>query len=138
LIHSFSFHSVWASFNDLYTEHATLFQILSVIICLIRDWSLFLSLLISLIYNDSGKLIVFWYLYTLFGQYWGTECSCLYMSCFCSVDDWFPNVTFHFENSVILNVYPHEYLFPFVSISLQKFILLWFCSSLAHLLFLFF
>lgn len=30
-----------------------------------------------------------------------------------SLDDGFPNVTFHFENSVILKVYPHEYLFPF-------------------------
>ncbi|XP_065861558.1 aspartic proteinase 36 isoform X3 [Euphorbia lathyris] len=30
-----------------------------------------------------------------------------------SVDDGFPNVTFHFENSVSLKVYPHEYLFPY-------------------------
>ncbi|KAG8654942.1 aspartic proteinase 36 isoform X1 [Manihot esculenta] len=30
-----------------------------------------------------------------------------------SVDDGFPNVTFHFENSVFLKVYPQEYLFPF-------------------------
>ncbi|XP_002515672.2 aspartic proteinase 36 isoform X1 [Ricinus communis] len=30
-----------------------------------------------------------------------------------SVDDGFPNVTFHFENSVFLKVHPHEYLFPF-------------------------
>ncbi|XP_031270728.1 aspartic proteinase-like protein 2 isoform X1 [Pistacia vera] len=30
-----------------------------------------------------------------------------------SVDEAFPNVTFHFENSVFLKVYPHEYLFPF-------------------------
>ncbi|CAL1404328.1 unnamed protein product [Linum trigynum] len=30
-----------------------------------------------------------------------------------SVDDAFPNVTFHFENSLLLRVYPHEYLFPF-------------------------
>ncbi|KDO50543.1 hypothetical protein CISIN_1g0114022mg, partial [Citrus sinensis] len=30
-----------------------------------------------------------------------------------SVDEGFPNVTFHFENSVSLKVYPHEYLFPF-------------------------
>ncbi|KAK3204515.1 hypothetical protein Dsin_018561 [Dipteronia sinensis] len=30
-----------------------------------------------------------------------------------SVDDGFPNVTFHFENLVFLKVYPHEYLFPF-------------------------
>ncbi|XP_022761687.1 aspartic proteinase-like protein 2 isoform X2 [Durio zibethinus] len=30
-----------------------------------------------------------------------------------SLDETFPNVTFHFENSVILKVYPHEYLFPF-------------------------
>ncbi|XP_022722403.1 aspartic proteinase-like protein 2 isoform X2 [Durio zibethinus] len=30
-----------------------------------------------------------------------------------SLDEGFPNVTFHFENSVILKVYPHEYLFPF-------------------------
>ncbi|XP_024044200.1 aspartic proteinase-like protein 2 isoform X3 [Citrus clementina] len=29
------------------------------------------------------------------------------------VDEGFPNVTFHFENSVSLKVYPHEYLFPF-------------------------
>ncbi|WCJ27541.1 Eukaryotic aspartyl protease family protein [Euphorbia peplus] len=29
------------------------------------------------------------------------------------VDDGFPNVTFHFENSVFLKVYPHEYLFPY-------------------------
>ncbi|CAI0397723.1 unnamed protein product [Linum tenue] len=31
----------------------------------------------------------------------------------CSLDDAFPNVTFHFENSLLLRVYPHEYLFPF-------------------------
>ncbi|XP_020535047.1 aspartic proteinase 39 isoform X2 [Jatropha curcas] len=30
-----------------------------------------------------------------------------------SVDEGFPNVTFHFENSVVLKVHPHEYLFPF-------------------------
>ncbi|XP_059445821.1 aspartic proteinase 36 [Corylus avellana] len=30
-----------------------------------------------------------------------------------SVDDGFPPVTFHFENSLSLKVYPHEYLFPF-------------------------
>ncbi|KAK6266190.1 hypothetical protein QUC31_017027 [Theobroma cacao] len=30
-----------------------------------------------------------------------------------SLDEGFPNITFHFENSVILKVYPHEYLFPF-------------------------
>ncbi|XP_047319124.1 aspartic proteinase 36-like [Impatiens glandulifera] len=30
-----------------------------------------------------------------------------------SVDDDFPAVTFHFENSVLLKVYPHEYLFLF-------------------------
>ncbi|XP_047313941.1 aspartic proteinase 36-like, partial [Impatiens glandulifera] len=32
------------------------------------------------------------------------------------VDDDFPTVTFHFENSVLLKVYPNEYLFLFVSI----------------------
>lgn len=32
------------------------------------------------------------------------------------VDEGFPNVTFHFENSVFLRVYPHDYLFPYVSI----------------------
>ncbi|KAB2039544.1 hypothetical protein ES319_D02G017100v1 [Gossypium barbadense] len=30
-----------------------------------------------------------------------------------SLDEAFPNVTFHFENSVTLKVYPHEYLFPY-------------------------
>lgn len=35
---------------------------------------------------------------------------------YCSVDDGFPVVTFHFENSLVLEVYPHDYLFPFVSI----------------------
>lgn len=30
-----------------------------------------------------------------------------------SVDDGFPLVTFHFEKSLVLEVYPHEYLFPF-------------------------
>ncbi|XP_071713048.1 aspartic proteinase 36-like [Rutidosis leptorrhynchoides] len=30
-----------------------------------------------------------------------------------SVDDGFPNVTFYFENSLTLNVYPHDYLFAF-------------------------
>uniref|UniRef100_A0A2P2LRI9 Aspartyl protease family protein n=1 Tax=Rhizophora mucronata TaxID=61149 RepID=A0A2P2LRI9_RHIMU len=30
-----------------------------------------------------------------------------------SLDEGFPNVTFHFENSVVLKVYPHDYLFPF-------------------------
>ncbi|KAK9932786.1 hypothetical protein M0R45_020008 [Rubus argutus] len=29
-----------------------------------------------------------------------------------SVDDGFPDVTFYFENSLSLNVYPHDYLFP--------------------------
>ncbi|CAI0397721.1 unnamed protein product [Linum tenue] len=38
-----------------------------------------------------------------------------------SLDDAFPNVTFHFENSLLLRVYPHEYLFPFVSIPLCSF-----------------
>lgn len=33
----------------------------------------------------------------------------------CSVDDGFPPVTLHFQNSLTLMVYPHEYLFPFVS-----------------------
>lgn len=33
----------------------------------------------------------------------------------CSVDDGFPTVTLHFQNSLTLTVYPHEYLFPFVS-----------------------
>lgn len=28
-----------------------------------------------------------------------------------SVDDGFPEVVFHFENSLLLNVYPHDYLF---------------------------
>ena len=31
--------------------------------------------------------------------------------CFCSVDDGFPVVKFHFENSLVLAVYPNEYLF---------------------------
>ncbi|XP_062108047.1 aspartic proteinase 39-like [Humulus lupulus] len=30
-----------------------------------------------------------------------------------SVDDAFPTITFYFENSLYLKVYPHEYLFPF-------------------------
>ncbi|KAI3697051.1 hypothetical protein L6452_29771 [Arctium lappa] len=30
-----------------------------------------------------------------------------------SIDDGFPAVTFYFENSLSLNVYPHDYLFPF-------------------------
>lgn len=30
---------------------------------------------------------------------------------YCSVDDEFPEVVFHFENSLLLNVYPHDYLF---------------------------
>ncbi|XWS22248.1 hypothetical protein CRYUN_Cryun29cG0018200 [Craigia yunnanensis] len=30
-----------------------------------------------------------------------------------SLDEGFPNVTFHFENSVVLKVYPHDYLFSF-------------------------
>ncbi|OWM70975.1 hypothetical protein CDL15_Pgr013156 [Punica granatum] len=30
-----------------------------------------------------------------------------------SVDDGFPNVTLHFENSLTLKVYPHDYLFPY-------------------------
>lgn len=34
----------------------------------------------------------------------------------CRVDEVFPNVTFHFENSVFLRVYPHDYLFPYVRI----------------------
>ncbi|CAN1253259.1 Aspartic proteinase 36 [Linum perenne] len=37
-----------------------------------------------------------------------------------SVDDAFPNVTFYFANSLFLRVYPHEYLFPFVSIPFLK------------------
>lgn len=31
------------------------------------------------------------------------------------VDDGFPPVIFHFENSLLLKVYPHEYLFQYVS-----------------------
>ncbi|KAL3506606.1 hypothetical protein ACH5RR_031988 [Cinchona calisaya] len=30
-----------------------------------------------------------------------------------SIDDGFPPVTFHFGNSLLLKVYPHDYLFPF-------------------------
>ncbi|KAH6834850.1 Eukaryotic aspartyl protease family protein [Perilla frutescens var. hirtella] len=30
-----------------------------------------------------------------------------------SVDDGFPTVTLHFQNSLTLKVYPHEYIFPF-------------------------
>lgn len=29
----------------------------------------------------------------------------------CSVDDGFPTITFHFEDSLSLTVHPHEYLF---------------------------
>lgn len=29
----------------------------------------------------------------------------------CSVDDGFPVVKFNFKNSVVLNAYPHEYMF---------------------------
>lgn len=36
----------------------------------------------------------------------------------CSVDDGFPPVSFHFGKSLNLTVYPHDYLFPFVSILL--------------------
>lgn len=31
--------------------------------------------------------------------------------CYCSVDDGFPIVSFHFDKSLTLTVYPHEYLF---------------------------
>lgn len=36
----------------------------------------------------------------------------------CSVDEGFPPVSFHFGKSLNLTVYPHDYLFPFVSILL--------------------
>lgn len=29
----------------------------------------------------------------------------------CSVDDGFPKITFHFEDDLALNVYPHDYFF---------------------------
>jgi len=51
------------------------------------------------------------YVYVSFNQ----ECNG-YRICCCSVDDGFPAVTFYFENGLSLKVYPHDYLFPSVSI----------------------
>ncbi|PRQ38097.1 putative aspartic peptidase A1 family [Rosa chinensis] len=41
---------------------------------------------------------------------------CIMYSVSKCVDDGFPAVTFYFENSLSLKVYPHDYLFPSVSI----------------------
>lgn len=45
--------------------------------------------------------------------------------CLCSIDDGFPVVKFHFEDSLTLTVYPHDYLFEVhVSCGLGLFIYL--------------
>uniref|UniRef100_A0A5B7BFJ8 Putative aspartic proteinase-like protein 2 n=1 Tax=Davidia involucrata TaxID=16924 RepID=A0A5B7BFJ8_DAVIN len=69
-----------------------------------------LAYLPEVIYDPLVKKIISWQpdlkLQTLHEQY-----TCFQYSG--SVDDGFPNVTFHFENSLSLKVYPREYLFPF-------------------------
>ena len=58
-------------------------------------------------------------------------CILMVLCCFiwyiflCSVDDGFPPVTFHFENSLLLKVYPHEYLFQHVSMLDLRFCMYW-------------
>lgn len=44
------------------------------------------------------------------------------VTCLCSVDNGFPVVSFHFEDSLSLTVYPHEYLFK-ISVSKLEHIL---------------
>ncbi|KAG5531004.1 hypothetical protein RHGRI_025829 [Rhododendron griersonianum] len=72
-----------------------------------------LAYLPQVIYEPLVKTILSWQsdlkLRTLHDQY-----LCFQYSE--SVDDGFPPVTFHFESSLSLTVYPREYLFPFVSI----------------------
>lgn len=69
-----------------------------------------LAYLPELIYEPLVKKILSWQsdvkLQTLHDQY-----TCFQYSG--SIDDGFPTVTFHFESSLSLKVYPHEYLFPF-------------------------
>ncbi|XP_059653294.1 aspartic proteinase 36 isoform X2 [Cornus florida] len=69
-----------------------------------------LAYLPEVIYGPLVNKILSWQpdlkLHTLHEQY-----TCFQYSG--SVDDGFPNVTLHFENSLVLKVYPHDYLFPF-------------------------
>ncbi|KAL0432983.1 UNVERIFIED_CONTAM: Aspartic proteinase-like protein 2 [Sesamum latifolium] len=69
-----------------------------------------LAYLPEVIYDPLVKKILSWQLdlklQTLHDQY-----TCFDYSG--SVDDGFPPVTLHFENSLTLKVYPHDYLFPF-------------------------
>ncbi|EYU32742.1 hypothetical protein ABFS82_14G041400 [Erythranthe guttata] len=69
-----------------------------------------LAYLPEVIYDPLVEKILSWQpdlkLQTLHDQY-----TCFDYSG--SVDDGFPPVTLHFENSLTLMVYPHEYLFPF-------------------------
>ncbi|KAA8531368.1 hypothetical protein F0562_006077 [Nyssa sinensis] len=69
-----------------------------------------LAYLPEVIYDPLVTKILSWQpdlkLHTLHEQY-----TCFQYSG--SVDDGFPNVTLHFENSLSLKVYPREYLFPF-------------------------
>lgn len=48
---------------------------------------------------------------SLYGHFLFSKDSHLVFMFLCSVDDGFPTVTFHFEDSLSLTVYPHEYLF---------------------------
>ena len=61
--------------------------------------------------EEKGKICgrKFWF----WGENW--VCNGYFILC-CSVDDGFPAVTFFFENGLSLKVYPHDYLFPSVSI----------------------
>ncbi|KAK3021909.1 hypothetical protein RJ639_047626, partial [Escallonia herrerae] len=88
----------------------------------ILDSGTTLAYLPEVIYEALLKQILSWQsdlkLHTLHDQYTCFEYAGRLSSSVESVDDGFPPVTFHFENSLLLKVYPHEYLFPFVSIHL--------------------
>lgn len=127
------------------SENRQLFQMLPSIMCSISDWYfLILIMMIHYAYYDFEPyslchlnrlfpawyfclrdLFIRWYIDLPYYKFVQVLFQIVVQDAFlifvrfsftCSVDDGFPAVTFYFENSLSLNVYPHDYLFPSVSI----------------------
>lgn len=73
--------------------------------CLILAW-----------YICPFDLLIRWYIDLAYYKLIKCYSNCIRFVSTCSLDDGFPAVTFYFENSLSLKVYPHDYLFPSVSI----------------------
>lgn len=90
---------------------------------------LFYSLFMETIFLE---MFLLWFFYLqLFSVLQVKRCpnAITFASNYCSVNDGFPQVTFHFENSLSLRVRPHEYLFPYVSMFLHELVLTQWKSS---------